>query len=213
MSELAINNSVVLIVDDAIDTLEVLKFSLPKNCSIVTAENGKEAVSSAKQNLPNLILLDINLPDISGYDVLEQLKKDKTTADIPIIFITQRSDIDSELFALKKGAVDFIHKPIVPTIVRARVTMQLQLQKHQQQMNKVIAELMAFDTESKQALQKETKERKDLATRLSNTIPEKTSLIQSNAMLRERLSMMQEKITSLESSLRKYIKHQIQSDS
>ncbi len=119
---------VVLIVDDMPENLAVLGESLQSEFHVRVANNGRRALEVASSDpRPDLILLDVMMPDMDGYEVIRRLKEDKILCDIPVIFVTAMdSDADEET-GLALGAVDFIHKPIRPPIVLARVRTHLEL--------------------------------------------------------------------------------------
>jgi diguanylate cyclase (GGDEF)-like protein len=116
----------VLIVDDEISNLKVLNQILSSEYDILTAQSGKETVELALSEHPDLILLDVIMPDMSGFDVLVQLKEIPETIKIPIIFITGLTSEDDEEKGLMMGAVDYITKPFRNVVVRARVKTQIQ---------------------------------------------------------------------------------------
>jgi diguanylate cyclase (GGDEF)-like protein len=94
------------------------------------ATNGQQAIHLCKANPPDLVLLDIVMPQMDGYEVCRQLKADPATRDIPVIFVTAHTEADQETLGLEVGAVDFITKPVVPAVVKARVRTHVTL-KHQ----------------------------------------------------------------------------------
>jgi two-component system sensor histidine kinase BarA len=122
---------VVLIVDDVPTNLQTLADGLVAHYQIKVATNGPDALVLACQDpLPEVILLDAVMPEMDGYAVCAALKREVTTAAIPVIFVTMRTDPDSETRALAEGAVDFIHKPINPAVVEARVRLHRELAQH-----------------------------------------------------------------------------------
>ena len=119
---------VVLIVDDTPENLTVLAEALASDYRVRVANNGRHAIQVAlSPPQPKLILLDVVMPDLDGYAVLEHLRTQPTTTDIPVIFVTAADSEADEEHGLALGAVDFIHKPIRPVIVQARVRTQLEL--------------------------------------------------------------------------------------
>ena len=116
----------ILIVDDERFYINLLVELLSEDYEIVVAKNGAQALLLAQDN-PDLILLDVMMPDMDGYGVCQQLKEDSSTHDIPIIFLTIKSDLDAEIRGFKLGAVDYISKPISPAILQARVATHLDL--------------------------------------------------------------------------------------
>lgn len=117
----------ILIVDDAPSNVQVLAHILSDRCKVSFALSGEQALEFVARTPPELILLDVQMPGMDGYEVLRQLKGEPTTRDIPVIFVTAMNDSASESAALAAGAMDFIHKPINPDVVRARVDVQLAL--------------------------------------------------------------------------------------
>lgn len=119
--------SSILVVDDDISILELLEYILGQNYNVLTAASGREALEAAKEKQPCLILLDIILPDISGFDLLLELKESDATRNIPVIFITGLDSVEDEETGFFLGAVDYIAKPIRESIVRARVKNHIQI--------------------------------------------------------------------------------------
>lgn len=112
----------VLVVDDTPDNLTLMSALLKDIYKVKIANNGEKALKIAESvSPPDLILLDIMMPGMDGYEVCTQLKANPTTRDIPVIFLTAKTEIDDEKRGLELGAVDYITKPISPPIVLARV--------------------------------------------------------------------------------------------
>lgn len=121
----------ILIVDDVPANIKILGASLNPNYKIRLATDGRKALKIASSNpLPDLILLDIVMPDMNGYEVCTILKSDDRTKNIPIIFITSKDNEEDETRGLELGAVDYIIKPFIPAIVEARVKTHLELKRH-----------------------------------------------------------------------------------
>ncbi len=122
----------ILIVDDSPSILQLLVHLLKDNYHIKVANNAHRALELAQTN-PDLILLDVVMPDMDGYEVCTQLKNDEKTSNIPVIFITGKTRAEDEEYGLGLGAIDFITKPIRPAIVIARIKTHITLiQQHQQ---------------------------------------------------------------------------------
>jgi len=120
----------ILIVDDIPSNIQILAEAMRQDYQIIFATNGKEALQMAQVDpLPDLILLDIMLPDIDGYSVCKLLKKDKKTREIPIIFITAKSQETDETKGFEYGGVDYIIKPFSIPIVKARVHTHIELKR------------------------------------------------------------------------------------
>jgi len=117
----------LLLVDDEATNLQLLRHTLQHEYRLIFAKDGKTALKLAQQEQPDLILLDIMMPDMSGYDVCEQLKNIQALRHVPIIFVTALSDSGDEEKGFALGAVDYITKPFNPAIVKARVRTHLSL--------------------------------------------------------------------------------------
>jgi len=113
------NKKVILAVDDAPENLDVVKGLLSPHYTVKAAVNGQMALKIAEKQSPDLILLDIRMPGMDGYEVCRQLKADKATAGIPVIFLTGEADVTSEVAAV--GGVGYITKPIEPDALLARI--------------------------------------------------------------------------------------------
>lgn len=125
-----VEQSSVLVVDDSIDTLKIIGELLKKEFAIKIATNGETALKIAQSHTPpDLILLDVMLPDINGYEVCKLLKKEPATADIPVIFLTSKNEVEDEARGLGVGAADYIVKPVYPAILTARVKTHLLMKK------------------------------------------------------------------------------------
>jgi putative two-component system response regulator len=120
----------ILIVDDTPENISLITAMLKDIYKIKIATSGKKALQIAfSGEPPDLILLDIMMPEMDGYEVCSQLKGDSQTVNIPVIFLTAKSEVDDEIKGFGLGAVDFIIKPVSPPIVLARVRTHLRLKK------------------------------------------------------------------------------------
>jgi len=117
----------VLVVDDTPENIDILVGTLKDTYVLRAATNGERALDIVYRTPPDLILLDIMMPGIDGFEVCRRLKADFTTRHIPVIFITAKIGIEDELRGLELGAVDYITKPISPPVVQARVRTHLAL--------------------------------------------------------------------------------------
>lgn len=119
---------VILIVDDNADNLTLMSGLLKDKYRVKVANSGNHALKIAQSETPpDLILLDIMMPEMNGYEVCRDLKYDPRTSDIPVIFLTAKSAVEDERRGLEMGAVDYITKPISPPILLARVKNHLAL--------------------------------------------------------------------------------------
>ena len=117
----------LLLVDDEPTNLQVLRHVLQADYRLLFATDGARALQVAREQLPQLILLDIMMPGMDGYAVCRALKADPATAGIPVIFITALDDSQDETAGFDVGAVDYLTKPVSPPVVRARVRTHLSL--------------------------------------------------------------------------------------
>ena len=116
---------VILAVDDTPENLDVVKGILAPENIVRVAINGMVALKIAQKQSPDLILLDINMPGMDGYEVCSNLKSDESTAHIPVIFLTAELDSASKQKGLDLGAVDYVTKPISPEVLKESVRRQL----------------------------------------------------------------------------------------
>ena len=117
----------VLLVDDEPNNLKVLQQILKQHFELIFAINGEKALVAAKEHLPDIILLDIMMPGMDGYQVCRHLKENPATAHIPVIFVTAMSETEDEARGFDVGAVDYIQKPVSGPIVLRRVQTHLTL--------------------------------------------------------------------------------------
>ena len=129
----------ILLVDDKPDNIEVLRGILRSDYRVTAALNGQKAIQIAQgEHKPDMILLDIMMPEMDGYEVCRLLKADLRTAMIPVIFVTAKGEIEDEKKGFELGAIDYITKPVSPAIVEARVHTHLVLyDQHRVLENKV----------------------------------------------------------------------------
>ena len=115
----------ILVVDDEKDVVELLKFLLEKDGhKVSTAHNGKDALSAARQNHPELLLLDVMMPEMDGYTVQTQLLEDPKTKDIPIIILTAKGQL-RDVFAMSANVKAYIEKPFDPKTLRQKISESL----------------------------------------------------------------------------------------
>lgn len=124
----------VLAVDDDRININILIDLLADEYQVLAAVNGAMGLKAANRTKPDVILLDITMPDMSGHEVLAQLKADPLTKDIPVIFITGLADAEDEAKGLDMGASDYVSKPFNPTVTKARIRTQLRLKQQADQL-------------------------------------------------------------------------------
>ena len=128
----------LLVVDDQPTNIQVLYRVFADDCQVFMATSGEQALHTAREEAPDVILLDVMMPDMDGYEVCRQLKQDNATRDIPILFVTAHHEAQEEARGLACGAVDFITKPIHPAVVRARVHTHLTLQRQTEVLKRLV---------------------------------------------------------------------------
>ena len=127
--EAAHHRQTVLIIDDDPLVVDILGTVFDGDLRILTAHSGREGIALAMTENPDLILLDVRMPDMDGYETCRRLKSMAETADIPLVFLTARIETEDEFKGLELGAIDYIAKPIIPQIVRARIQNHLTLKR------------------------------------------------------------------------------------
>ncbi len=132
-------NALILLVDDSPLNLQVLGTILEGAYTTAIARGGEQALAFIEQRLPDLILLDIMMPDMDGFEVCERLQASPETCDIPIIFLTAKTETENMVKGLKLGAVDYIIKPFQKEELQARVSTHLALRQARQQLQELNA--------------------------------------------------------------------------
>ncbi|MGE0085194.1 MAG: response regulator [Desulfococcaceae bacterium] len=142
----------ILVVDDEPNNLQLMRQILSPHYQMAFAASGPKSLDIVKTLETDLILLDIMMPGMDGYEVCERLRNDEKTKHIPVIFVTAKDDVDDEVRGLELGAIDYITKPVSPSIVKARVKNQLELKSALEKIEK-----------QNQRLEKQNMELKDAA--------------------------------------------------
>ncbi|MCL2705626.1 MAG: response regulator [Spirochaetaceae bacterium] len=143
--------SCIFLVDDSPIYLNTGKTVLEEKYTVVTIPSGEKLLLTLQKAKPDLILLDVEMPEMSGYDVIKKLKSNPKTAGIPIIFLTAKTDPENELMGLSLGAVDYITKPFSPALLLKRIELHLLLQSQKN-------ELRAFNENLTDMVRKRTNE-------------------------------------------------------
>jgi len=150
----------ILIVDDSPEAIEVLSSVLPDNCKCQVALSGEKAIEllEKSEELPDLILLDVMMPGMDGYEVCEHLKKDRRCKEIPVIFLSALADTKDKVKAFINGGVDYIEKPFQLEEVRARIATHLtlrflkkELEVHNHNLQQMVEEKVKEISESQMA--------------------------------------------------------------
>jgi adenylate cyclase len=134
----------ILAIDDAPENLDAVKGMLAPKYVVKAATSGRMALKIVEKKKPDLILLDILMPEMDGFEVCRRLKENPDTMDIPIIFLTAKDQTADEAKGFALGAADYIHKPFSPPILQARVGTHLALRQHMQSLEKARANLSRY---------------------------------------------------------------------
>jgi diguanylate cyclase (GGDEF)-like protein len=124
----------ILIVDDEISNIEIMNAVLEDDYEVCFATSGQQALTVARTAQPDLVLLDVLMPGIDGFEVCRRIKADPLLADVPIIFTTGLGDTEDEMRGLSLGAIDYVTKPVQPTILRRRVANHVELKRLRDQL-------------------------------------------------------------------------------
>lgn len=132
----------ILVVDDTLENIQVLGIVLKKEGYVINvAQDGKTALEMVEKVQPNLILLDIVMPEMDGYEVCRRLKQNPETKEIPVIFLTAKADTESIVAGFETGAVDYITKPFRKQELLARVKTHLELRRSKRELEKALEEI------------------------------------------------------------------------
>ena len=129
----------ILVVDDVISNVLLLKVLLQKEkFNVITASNGRDAISMSEQSKPHLILLDLHMPEMDGFEVMRRMKERNLLDEIPVIFLTADNDSESEIRGFREGALDFIKKPFIADIMLQRIRRILELDRLQKNLQQEV---------------------------------------------------------------------------
>lgn len=132
----------ILVVDDTPANIDLMVGILEQDYRVRAAVNGERALKAVEANPPDLILLDVMMPGMDGYEVCRRLKSNPSSRDIPVIFVTAKGEIEDEAKGFELGAVDYVAKPVSTPIVRARVRTQLSLLRARQHLSSLLNETL-----------------------------------------------------------------------
>ena len=132
------NRECILVVDDDFMNLRVVEHILKDEFEVIGVNSGEECLSYIQKTVPDMILLDLYMPDMNGFEVLERLKSDDRFKDIPVIFLTADDDKQTEVKGFQAGALDFVTKPFIAEIVRQRVNRLMELSRLQKHLEKEV---------------------------------------------------------------------------
>ncbi|QTA93133.1 response regulator [Desulfonema magnum] len=191
----------ILLVDDAEIHLHTLVETLDDEYDLSVVLDGESALEHVSSYLPDIILLDILMPGMDGFEVCRRLKNDPAEKDIPVIFLTALGEMEDKTAGFEAGAVDYITKPFDPCEVRARVKTHLDLRDSHKELKKINVQLNNEIIERRQAeaaLQK-------AADELEQRVEERTAeLLKSNDQLRQKINEHTRTLASLTASEERY---------
>ncbi len=141
--EIQKERSRILVVDDVTMNVELFTAILKDDYDVICASDGEQGIELALRENPDLILLDVMMPGIDGYEACKVLKKDPRTKSIPVLFVTALGQIQDEARAFEAGGADFITKPVAPVVVRARVRTQLELHSQMKNLEAIVRQRTA----------------------------------------------------------------------
>ena len=128
------NKKTVFIVDDEPTNLTIAAYALSDHYNVFTFNSGANLMKRLEKQIPDVILLDVEMPDMNGYETIKKLKENDKTKDIPVIFVTARSDTDSEFMGLSLGAIDYIIKPFLPPLLHKRIEIHLLIESQKNEL-------------------------------------------------------------------------------
>ncbi|MEO5350903.1 MAG: ATP-binding protein [Magnetococcus sp. YQC-3] len=162
------SRATILLVDDQPELLTATVPILRQQYQVKVATNGELALRIATLGEVDLILLDVMMPDMDGYEVCRRLKNNPDTKDIPVIFLTGQQELDDEAEGFALGAVDYIRKPPHPHLLRARVNSQLELKRHRNHLETLVQERTHALEETKRQLESANQAKADFLTVISH---------------------------------------------
>lgn len=131
-------NDIILVVDDDKMNLLMARRMLENKYTVICVSSGYEALRSVRENVPDMILLDLHMPDMNGLEVFDEIKKMEAAKDVPVIFLTADCERETELSIFMAGATDYVQKPFIPEVVIQRIGRILELRHYQKSLQKEV---------------------------------------------------------------------------
>lgn len=166
------NKTLIIMVDDNLANLRIGKNVLAEKFTVATAPSAHKLFSLLENNTPALILLDVDMPEIDGYEAIRILKSKPETKDIPVIFLTARAESDAELTGLSLGAIDYITKPIQPPLLLKRIEVHLLVGEQRKTLEQQALDLKYFNDNLQKMVDAKTKSILELQNALLRTMAE-----------------------------------------
>jgi len=155
----------IFLVDDNLTNLTVGKTALAEHYNVFTLNSGEKLLKMLEKNIPDLILLDVEMPEMNGYDAIKIIKNKEETKRIPVIFLTARDDVEGELEGLSLGAIDYITKPFSPVLLLKRIETHLLIEFQKK-------ELVNYNNNLQEMVEKKTKSVLELQNAILKTVAE-----------------------------------------
>ena len=130
----------VMAVDDVLINLMILESILEEDYDVKTVTSGEEALVKMDEEKPDLVLLDLSMPDMDGFELVERMQKDENLSSIPVIFVTGEKDVYSEEKGLALGAVDYIKKPYIPDIIFVKIRNHIEIKSLRDNLEDMVTE-------------------------------------------------------------------------
>ena len=169
---MANEKALIILVDDNPANLRIGKNVLSEKYSVATAPSAAKMFSLLENNLPAIILLDIDMPEMDGHEAIKILKSKPETQDIPVIFLTARTESDDELEGLSLGAIDYIMKPFQPPLLQKRIEVHLLVEDQRKKLKMQTEELQYFNNNLHRLVEEKTANISDLQNAMLKTIAE-----------------------------------------
>jgi len=164
------DKKIVIIVDDQITNLAIGVNALESHYGVITLDSGARLLKALERRIPDLILLDVDMPEMNGFETITKIKANKEYSQIPVIFLTAKSDSVSELEGLSLGAVDYITKPFSPPLLLKRIELHLLLESQKRELMQQKQELVNFNENLQQMVEEKTKTVVELQSTILSTM-------------------------------------------
>jgi putative two-component system response regulator len=162
----------IIIVDDQVSNLQIGRNALSTEYAVYTVPSAKKMFGLIEKITPDLILLDVEMPVMNGYEAIEKLKDNPKTADIPVVFLTAKTDVGSEIRGLTLGAIDYILKPFSPPLLLKRIEVHLLVEEQKQQLEMQREQLQSYNEDLEKSVKEKTKTILELQNAVLETVAE-----------------------------------------